>query len=160
MVRGLVEECAPARGRVVELALGVAGDRGFAPVRPDVRERVRRRGRLRRRLRARTGHRTDGGEGEHRKGNRQRAQVFPSHLFLPQGSGSGALETPEIRMPLPSPQRRAVKRVGVCSAAADRSDDVEARALRDRRVERGALAVDVDVDVVAQRRSFRDEPVA
>src|SRR5579863_10030406 len=46
------------------------------------------------------------------------------------------------------------------STAADGGDDVEPRALRDRSVQRGALAVDVDVDVAPQRRAFRDQPVA
>ena len=46
------------------------------------------------------------------------------------------------------------------SAAADRGDDVEARAIFDRRVQPGTLAVDVGVDVRAQGRTFRHQAVA
>src|SRR5438874_2030679 len=58
-----------------------------------------------------------------------------------------------------STTRRVARRAGEL-AAADRGDDVETRALRDRRVQPGALAVDVHVDVAAQRRALRDETVA
>src|SRR5690349_20522278 len=46
------------------------------------------------------------------------------------------------------------------SAAADRGDHVDARARIERGVEPGALAVDVDVDVTAQGRAFRNQPIA